>query len=231
MTALRLARVAALAAATAAATQPPCYAAINTAQAIETPCSTTILDYSDGGVRVVLRAFSPNVATEVEADVLLDPGAPFDEYVRGCADLVFSYFTGVNKLKANLTSALTAPFIVRPPVAGGRENWAGVMALAPSRWPAARAPPAPVAEGVTVRALGGVVIAAVPVALPAAPTEGDFRAAYAALGAHLARLPVPGQWVINASSPQSPSFSFYYTQRFSGPQFLIEASAEVYHTP
>ena len=146
------------------------------------------------------------------------------------ADYLFAYYTGVNSEKANLSSSLTAPFTVRPPRVGDEGTWVGAMALAPSNWPPASAPPAPEADGVSVRSFGGMVIASVPVTLPATPEEGDFRAAYTILGKLLAKLPVPGTWHVNASSLLSPSFSYFFTQRYSGSSFEIEASAEVYHT-
>jgi hypothetical protein len=207
----------------------PCYALIDSARYVETTCFTPLIDYSDGGKRVVLRAFPPAAAHVVEAAVLIDPGNPFGEDVEATADYIFNYFTGVNAKAANLSSSLTAPFTVRPPAAGREGLWVGSMALAPSKWPPASAPPSPRADGVSVRSFGGVVIASVPVALPAAPAEGDFLAAFEVLADLLARLPVPGRWRINASSPLSPSFSYFLTQRYSGSSFEIEASAEVYH--
>jgi len=227
---MRLLLLAALAAGAAGAASRPCYALIDSARYIETTCFTPLIDYLDGGKRVILRAFPQAAAQFVEAAVMIDPGNPFGEDVEATADYIFNYFTGVNAKAANLSSSLTAPFTVRPPAAGREGLWVGSMALAPSKWPPASAPPAPRADGVSVRSFGGVVIASVPVALPAAPEEGDFRAAYVVLAELLTRLPVPGQWRINASSPLSPSFSYFFTQRYSGSSFEIEASAEVYHT-
>lgn len=182
-------------------------------------------------MRLLLRAYPQAAARLVEADVLFDPGSPFPAYVDGVADYIFAYLTGVNAAAANLTGARTAPFTVRPPVPGVRENWVGAMALAPSKWPPASAPPAPVAQGVSVRSFGGVVVAAVPVTLAAPPTtDADFLAAYRVLVAALPKLPVPGRWAVNASSPLSPSYNYYYTQRYGGTEHTIEASAEVYHT-
>jgi len=66
--------------------------------------------------------------------------------------------------------------------------------------------------------------------LPAAPGEGDFRAAYEALGGLLAALPVPGRWRVNASSPLTPAFSYFFTRGYNGSSFEFEASAEVYFT-
>ena len=216
-------------AAGAAAAARPCYTLIDSVRYIETPCFTTVIDYHESDKRVVLRAYPNAAAHVVEAAVLIDPGFPFDENVQATADYIFAYFTGINANSANLSSSLTAPFTVRPPVVG-REIWVGSMALAPSKWPPASAPPAPKADGVSISNLGGLVVASVPVTLLTAPVEADFRAAYAVLAELLASLPVPGHWHINASSPLSPSFSYYFTQRYDGSAFDIEASAEVYHT-
>lgn len=212
-----------------AAARPPCYTLIDNAHYIETPCSTTLITIRSGDKQLILRAYPQAAAHVVEAAVLIDPGFPFAENVQATADYIFPYFTGINVNGTNLSGSLTAPFTVRPPVVG-REIWVGAMALAPSKWPPASAPPAPLAEDVSVTSFGSVVIASVPVVLPAGPQEGDFRAAYADLGNLLAMLPVPGQWHVNVSSPLSPSFSYFFTQRYNGSAFEIEASAEVYFT-
>lgn len=226
---MRLLALVACAAGAGGAAARPCYTFIDNARYIETPCFTTLIDYRSGDKRIVLRAYAQAAARVVEAAVLIDPGFPFAENVQATADYIFAYFTGINANATDLSGSLTAPFTVRPAVMG-REIWVGAMALAPSKWPAASAPPAPLAEGVSVRSFGGVVIASVPVVLPAAPQEGDFRAALEDLGNLLAALPVPGQWHVNASSPLSPSFSYFFTQRYNGSAFAIEASAEVFFT-
>jgi len=232
--------LAALAAAAAAAAPafPPCYAAIDDplpqldVLLIETVCSTTIYDFQDtDALRITLRAY-PAAATAwvVEASIDDDPGNTFADNLRLLGSYVFDFFGGGNSEILNVTSALTAPFTVRPPV-DGRGTWVGAMALAPSLWPAAgKAPPASIIPKIVdVHLFGGVVVAALPLALPAPPTEDDFRAAYKTLELYVSNLPLPtGHWAINATSPLSPSFSFFYKQAFNGSNYQVEVSAEIY---
>jgi len=138
----RLLALAALVAGAAAAARP-CYTLIDASNYIETTCATTLVDYSTGNQRIILRAYAPAAAHIVEAAVQIDPGFPFGENVLSVADYLFAYYTGVNSEKANLSSSLTAPFTVRPPRVGDEGTWVGAMALAPSNWPPASAPPAP----------------------------------------------------------------------------------------
>ena len=233
----------ALAAAAAAAAAPapgPCYAVINDPTVgvtdittIETPCATTLLDYEDTkGFRLALRSYPPAAALVVEARVDDDPGATFEDQVFFTSSFLFEYLTGGNAKQQNLTAALTAPFTLRPPVAGrtAEEDWVGTFALAPSVYhPGGSQPPASTLPAVDVAPFGGVTMAVRPVVLPRPPTENDFRSAYAELESSLAFIPLPGRWVINTSSPLSPSFSFFFTQYYNGSAYQIEAAAEVFH--
>jgi len=242
--------VAAAAAATAAtaATAPapaaanaasPCYTVLNGAvpidsvTTIETPCATTLFDYSDkNGVRLALRAYPPAAAYVVAARVADDPGNSFSDNLFFTTSFIFQYLGGSNAKGANLTLSRTAPITLRPPVAGrtADEDWVGTMALAPSVWPPAeRLPPASTLPDVDVALFGGVTMAVRPKVLTAPPVEDDFRSAFAELEISLAFVPLPGRWVINTTSPLTPSFSFFSTQYYNGSTWQIEAAAEVFH--
>jgi hypothetical protein len=191
---------AAVAAAPAAPAFPPCYAAIDDPMPhldvllIETVCFTTIYDFQDtDALRITLRAYPAAAAAAawvVEASIDDDPGNTFADNLRLVGNYVFDFFSGGNSEILNVTSALTAPFTVRPPV-DGRNSWVGAMALAPSLWPAAgKAPPASIIPKIVdVHLFGGVVVAALPLALPAPPTEDDFRSAYKTLELYVSNLP------------------------------------------
>jgi hypothetical protein len=237
-TLVALAAAAAASAAAAAPAFPPCYAAIDDplphldVLLIESPCFTPIYDYQDtDALRITLRAYPAAAAAAwvVEASIDDDPGNTFADNLRLVGNYVFDYFGGGNSEILNVSNALTAPFSIRPPVEG-RSTWVGAMALAPSLWPAAKTPPSSIIPKIVdVRPIGGVVVAALPMSLPRAPTEDDFRSAYKTLELYVSVLPLPaGHWTINASSPLSPTFSFYYKQTFNGSNFQIEVSAEVY---
>jgi hypothetical protein len=228
--------------AAAAPAPQPCYTAINDAvgidsvKTIETPCATTLFDYEDKdrAVRLVIRAYPAAAAFIVESSLPDDPGNSFDDNVFFTSSFLFDYLTGQNANKQNLApKALTAPFTLRPPVAGrtADEDWVGSMALAPSVWhPGGKPqPPASTISTVDVALFGGVTMAARPVLLSTPPTEDDFRNAYSELEIYLAFLPLPGRWVINTTSAFSPSFNFFYTQSYNGSTWQIEAAAEVFH--
>ena len=234
---MRLAQLLSLAAATAAASPTSCFVAINDvtavlafAEVIERPCFTTLYA-TDSPFAVSIRAYPRDAAMLVESSISDDPGRSFNENLQDTSYFLFQYFSGDNAKKANLSSALTAPLILRPvsPERSGDLSWVAAMALAPSRWPAGSTPPAPTLSNVAVRPFGEVVIASVPVLLPAAPVEEDFRVAYGLLESLVGFVPAgSGQWVLNNTSPLSPSFSYYFNEAYNGTGYLIEASAEVY---
>ena len=73
-------------AAAAATSSAPCYTAINGAvgldsvTTIETPCATTLFDFTDNsGGRLVLRAYPPAAAYVVECRIKDDPGNSFSD--------------------------------------------------------------------------------------------------------------------------------------------------------
>jgi hypothetical protein len=170
----------------------------------------------------------------VEATVPDDPGNTWAENVFFTSSFLFGYIDGdYNADKKNLSSALTAPFVLRPVSAerGGDLTWVGAMALAPSLFPAGSSPPAPTIGNINVRPYGELVMASVPVVLPSSPTEDDFRSAYLQLEENVGLVNLPGQWAINVSSPLTPSFNFYFTEAYNGSAWLIEASAEVFYQP
>lgn len=239
---LRLATTAPALAVALAAAAPACFVTINDvtaissfAQVIEGPCFSTI--YSLGPPSpfpVTFRSYPRNAAMLVEASIADDPGNTFQENVFFTSSFVFGYIGGeYNADSKNLSSARTAPFVLRPLSAErtGDLTWVGAMALAPSVFPAGSSPPAPTLSNIDVRPFGEVVMASVPAVLPAAPTEDDFRSAYQQLEEIVGLVALPGRWVINASSPLTPSFNFYFTNEYNGSAFLIEASAEVYFEP
>lgn len=235
--------VAATATATAAAapSPSPCYAVLDGAvsvdsiKAIETVCATTLFDYRDAtGMRLALRSYPASAAFVVESSSPDDPGSSFSDQIFFTSSFLFQYLTGGNVQKANLSAtALTAPFTLRPPVAGrtADEDWVGSMALAPSVWQASgkKQPPASTIPDVDVALFGGVTMAVRPVVLAAPPIEDDFRHAFAELEINLAFLPLPGRWVINTTSPLTPSFNFFFTQNYNGSTWQIESAAEVFH--
>ena len=243
----RIAAILASACAVAAAAPPtthapPCFVTINDlslipvdARVIESPCFATI--YAAGPpsfYQVVLRSYPRDAAMLVEASIPDDPGNTFAQNLFYTSSFIFGYFSGdYNSEQKNISNALTAPFILRPVSAerGGDLTWVGAMALAPSLWPAGSSPPAPSLPNINVRPFGDVVIASVPALLPAAPTEDDFRRAYLQLEELVNLLALPGTWVINVSSPLTPSYSFFFNEAYNGSSYLIEASAEVYFQP
>jgi len=227
-------------AAAAATSSAPCYTAINGAvgldsvTTIETPCATTLFDFTDNsGGRLVLRAYPPAAAYVVECRIKDDPGNSFSDNLFFTTTFIFQYLTGGNAKGANLTAtSRTAPITLRPPVAGraADEDWVGTMALAPSVWPPAeKLPPASTNPLVDVALFGGVTMAVIPKVLTAPPTEDDYRSAYTELEFSLDSNPLPGRWVINTTSPLSPSFSFFFTEQYNGSTWQIEAAAEVFH--
>ena len=224
----------------AAAAAAPCYAIIDgtvefsNAVAVETVCYTSQFDYRDGVIlQILLRSYPPASAFVVESSTPDDPGNSFEDNLFQTSSFLFDYLTSFNSKSQNLTGARTAPFTLRPPVAGrtAQENWVGAMALAPSVWhPAGKPqPPASTIPSVDVVLFGGVTMAVNPKLLTSAPTEDDFRAAYQELEISLNFLPLPGRWVINTSSPLTPSFNFLFGQDYNGSAWRIEAAAEVYH--
>jgi hypothetical protein len=237
-----LSAASASAAAAAAPSPSPCYAVLDGAvgldsiTAIETVCATTLFDYRDAtGMRLALRSYPAAAAFVVESSSPDDPGSSFSDQIFFTSSFLFQYLTGGNAQKANLSAtALTAPFTLRPPVAGRSvdEDWVGTMALAPSVWHASgkKQPPASTIPVVDVSLFGGVTMAVRPVVLAAPPIEDDFRHAFAELELYLAFLPLPGRWVINTTSPLTPSFNFFFTQFYNGSTWMIEAAAEVFHT-
>ena len=241
---LRLATILASAACAAAAApaSPACFVNINDvaaissdAQVIESPCFATI--YGPGPPApfpVTFRSYARDAALFVEASVSDDPGNTFAENIFFTSSFLFGHFDGsYNAKKKNLSSALTAPFVLRPVSAerGGDLTWVGAMALAPSLFPAGSSPPAPTMGNVVVRPFGDVVMASVPAVLPASPTEDDFRSAYLQLEELVSLVNLPGQWAINVSSPLTPSYNFFFTEAYNGTSWLVEASAEVFYQP
>ena len=225
-----------------AATWPPspCYTTINDVNSllpdvskIEGVCFSTIYASPSPELLVTFRAYPRGAAFLVEATIPDDPGNTFADNVFFTSSFVFDYLTGDNARKENLTDARTAPFVLRPvsPERGGDPTWVGAMALAPSLWPAGSSPPAPTLSNVNVRPFGEVVMASIPAVLSAAPTEDDFRSAYMQLEEAVSLVALPGQWVINTTSPLTPSFNFYFTEGYNGTSWQIEASAEVFYVP
>jgi hypothetical protein len=240
----RLPLLLSLACATAAAPAPfpptPCLVSINDVSqsydvsVIERPCFTTIYTSNTDLLPVTFRAYPKGAAFMVTASVGDDPGYTFEDYLDFTSGFVFGFFTGdYNAKKKNLTAALTAPLILRPvsPERNGSTTWVGAMALAPSLWPAGSVPPAPTLDNIEIQPFGEVVMASVPAVLSHAPTEDDFRAAFLELEQAVALVALPGTWTINATSPLTPSFNFYYTDAYNGSAWLIEAAAEVFFTP
>jgi hypothetical protein len=232
----------AAAAAAAASTAPPCFTTINDvaalysdAQVVECPCVATIYAASEPSpFKVSFRAYPRDAAFIVEATIPDDPGNTFEDNIFFTSGFVFGYFDGdYNADKKNLSSALTAPFVLRPvsDERGGDPTWVGAMTLAPSQFPADKSPPASTLDSIVVRPFGDLVMASVPAVLPASPTEDDFRNAYQQLEEAVGLVNLPGRWVINVSSPLTPSFNFYFTQAYNGSSWLIEAAAEVYFEP
>ena len=168
---LRLATIAAASAVAvaAAAAAPGCFVTINDvtaissfAQVIEGPCFSTI--YSLGPPSpfpVTFRSYPRDAVMLVEASISDDPGNTFQENVFFTSSFVFGFIGGeYNAGGTNLSSARTAPFILRPLSAErtGDLTWVGAMALAPSVFPAGSSPPAPTLSNILVRPFGVVVI-------------------------------------------------------------------------
>jgi hypothetical protein len=224
-----------------------CYVTINDinqpssfSEVIESPCFSTIYTTVVQGTSLfpfTLRSFPRNAAYLVEASIEDDPGNSFQDNLFFTSGFVFGYIAGDynsgTKGPVNLTTSRTAPLTLRPvsPERPGAPTWVAAMALAPSLWPAgSSSPPTPTLSNIDVRPFGGVVMASVPAVLSASPTEDDFQTAYKALEEAVGFAP-GGEWVINTTSPLTPSFNFYFTDSYNGTSWLIEASAEVYRVP
>jgi hypothetical protein len=219
----------------------PCYTTINDvnylltdAQVIETPCYATIFDNSQNPFRITFRSYPAATSLYVEASILDDPGNTYSANLFFTSSYVFGYFTGdYNQGSKNLTNALTAPLILRPVSEErvGDLKWVAAMALAPSLWPAGSSAPKPTLDNMDVKSYDDLVMASVPVLVNNAPTEDDFRSAYQQLETYIGLLALPGQWIINITSPFTPSFNYYFTDDYNGTYYLIEAAAEVYYKP
>jgi hypothetical protein len=232
-------------AAAAAAGPPPkaCYVTIDdvtalTAEArlVEGPCFSPLYTAGMGSpFPITFRSYARDAALVVEATIPDDEGNTFADNVFFTSSFLFGYFGGSNADSKNLSAALTAPFTLRPvnPERPGPPTWVGSLALAPSVWPVGSSPPAPTDDNVVVRPIDEVVMASVPALLPAAPTEDDFRAAYQSLEELVSLTSLPGEWLINTTSPLTPSFNFFFTEAYNGTGrgWLIEAAAEVTYVP
>ena len=211
---------------TAMAAPVPCTGEFNGGQPLEEVCFTTLLNSSNTkglSVRTYAAAAEGAVGLVSYNVSALFPAATFDDALTLGGFGVIEYFLGgFNKLKKNVLDARTVPFLLLPP--GGAGGWAGRMALAPSRYPAGKAAPAPLDNVTLVALYTQPLVLAVQRESAATPLTGDqFAALCARAVSAVAAGALPG-YRINPASPFAAGvYALYYGRDApSGGPFVAE---------
>jgi hypothetical protein len=199
----------------AAAGAAPCEGTFNGQQPLEAVCFATLLN-SSKTKGLSARAYAPAAAartTLVSYNVsALFPASTFDDALTLAGFGVIEYLLGgFNKPHENLVDARTVPFLLLPP--GDAGGWVGRMALAPSKFPARAAAPAPLnnvtlvalsAQPLTLAVLGERTTGEEP------PTGAQLAALCARTVSAVAAGALPGFAVDDSSPFAAGVFALYY---------------------
>jgi hypothetical protein len=214
----------------AAESAPPCYGRLNVTYRFEEACFT-LLRNGTGGFS--LREYAADaagggvnlVAYDVPSSVTV-----YQEAIEMSAFYVIEYFNATgNAAGKKIESSRTVPLLFRPPTKAF-DTWRGSMALAPSVWPAGKAPPAPKygAELVPLgmgAAPGPLLVAVQSLSSDQSPQPSDFDALCAKLKASVAKQ-APG-YAVDESSAYTYTHARYFGYEFYSGPFEIECWAGV----
>ena len=217
-------RTLALALIVAAAAAAPCFGRLNDTVAFEEVCFEVLFNGSDG-LQLREYAAGAGAAATIVSYNASNAITVYQEALMETSYYVIEYFIGnTNALNKSLLSSRTVPLTLRPPSAAN-PTWRATMALAPSRWPAGAAPPAPL-YGVELAPLGGrggkqaLQLAVQRASSNGAPQPEDFDALCARLRAAVAaQLPT---WAVNDASAFTPTHARYYGFEFYGDTYEFE---------
>jgi hypothetical protein len=205
-----------------AAAPTKCLGVLNSTFAFEEACFT-LLHNGTGGLS--LREYSAAAARGGVTLITYNASSAITVYQEALEETgyyVIEYFVGpVNARNESLLSSRTVPLALRPPTPQ-HDGWLGFMALAPSRWPAGKTPPAPIygAEllplGLGGAAAGGPLLLAVQRATSeSSPQPADFDALCTELAAGVKKQ-LPG-YEVDAASPFTFTHARYYGFAWLGP--------------
>jgi hypothetical protein len=177
--------------------------------AIESPCFSVAAKLPQGVTVRVYKAAVDNAATLVSSSVSAAL-QPWSNGLEIASSYVFDYFVGKgNSEGADLTAYLTAPLMFRPTRGTTPDDapWGADMVLQPSKWGPKSQPPAPANGFVTLSSFGTLRVAVEHRSLETPPAQADFEACDASLRSVVAD---DARYTVNATSPHTPTFAFYY---------------------
>ena len=210
---------AAAATAAAAPAAPPCFGILNSTFAFEEACYT-VLHSGTGGLS--LREYPAAAASGGVTLVAYNASASitvYQEALEMTGYYVIEYFVGpVNARNESLLSSRTVPLLLRPPTPE-HDSWLGFMALAPSKWPAGRKPPAALYDAellpLGMGGAGPLLLAVQRTTSNFSPQPSDFDALCAKLAAGIKKQ-LPG-YEADPASPFSPTHARYFGFEWVGP--------------
>ena len=216
-----------LSVAAAAPPAAPCYGRLNATFRFEEPCFE-VLHNGTGGLSLreypaaeAARGGVSLVAYNASASI-----TTYQEALEMTGYYVIEYFVGPgNARNESLLASRTVPLALRPPTPEHNE-WLGWMALAPSKWPAGKTPPAPtygielLPLGMGAAAADPLLVAVLRVSSSESPQPSDFDAACAKLEAGVAAQ-LPG-YAVSKASPFTPTHARYFGYEFYEGPFDFE---------
>ena len=211
---------AAAASAAAAPAAAPCFGLLNSTFRFEEACYT-VLHNGTGGLS--LREYPAAAASGGVTLVAYNASAAitvYQEALEMTGFYVIEYFVGpVNARNESLLSSRTVPLALRPPTPE-HDSWLGFMALAPSKWPAGRKPPAALDDAELLPlgmggAAGPLLLAVQRATSDSPPQPSDFDALCAKLAAGIKKQ-LPG-YEADPASPFSPTHARYFGFEWVGP--------------
>lgn len=198
-----------------AAVAAPCFGRLNETVKFEEVCYVSLFNGTDG---LQLREYAGDSASATLVSFNASSSiTSYEEALELTTFYVIEYFVGPgNAQNKSLLSSRTVPLSLRPPSAAN-PAWRATMALAPSHWPAGKAPPKP-GYGIELQPLGGgkqtVLLAVQRASSAQSPQPADFDALCARLRTAVgAQLP---KYAIDDDSPFSPTHARYYGFEYYG---------------
>jgi hypothetical protein len=217
-------RVWALSALACAVAAAPCFGRLNETYVFEEVCYVTLFNGTDG---LTLREYAAGEgagATLVSYNAS-DAITTYQEALELTSYYVIEYFIGnANALNKSLLSSRTVPLALRPP-STAHPTWRATMALAPSHWPAGKAPPKP-GYGIELQPIGdgggkqAVLLAVQRAATAESPQPADFDALCAKLYAAIKKQLT--KYTFDETSPYSPTHARYFGYEYDGDSYEYE---------
>ena len=213
--------VIALCAVAGAAAAAPCFGRLNETYVFGEVCYVSLFN-GTGGLSLREYAVGAGAAATLVSFNASDSITTYQEALELTSYYVIEYFVGNgNAQNKSLLSSRTVPLALRPPSAA-HPTWRATMALAPSHWPAGKAPPKP-SYGIELQPVGGkqaVLLAVQRAATAQSPQPADFDAVCASLRAAVKKqLP---KYAVDDASPFSPTHARYFGFEYDGGLFEHE---------